>query len=79
LVLAVFSAVLFLGENFTAVNAVGLCILIFGVVLFNWTKYQRLKTADADEGDKTHPSPASRPRYSLVDGSQASLLACHHK
>ena len=76
---AVFSAVLFLGENFTAVNAVGLCILILGVVLFNWTKYQRLKTADADEGDKTHPLPASRPRYSLVDGSQASLWACRHK
>lgn len=70
-----FSAVIFLGETFTAVNALGLCILIFGVVLFNWTKYKRLKTADPDEGDKAHPSPASRPRYSLVDGSQASPRA----
>lgn len=74
-IVTVFSAVVFLGETFTAVNALGLCILILGVVLFNWTKYKRLQqeaTTNTDEGGKARPSPAGRPRYSLVDGSQSS-------
>lgn len=71
---AVFSAVVFLGETFTAINALGLCILILGVVLFNWTKYKRLKahTDDDSEADKAHPVPSSRARYALVDGSQVT-------
>ena len=69
-----FSAVAFLGERFTAVNALGLCILILGVALFNWTKYRKLKEVgdEGDEGDKAHPAPASRARYTMVDSSQVS-------
>ncbi len=64
---AVVSAVLFLGERFTAVNALGLVILILGVVLFNWTKYRRLKEdPPAPDGAKSHAGPA-RPVYTLVD------------
>ena len=40
---AVLAAVLFLGEHFSEVNAVGLCVLILGVVLFNVTKYRKMK------------------------------------
>jgi len=71
---AVFSAVVFLGETFTAINALGLCILILGVVLFNWTKYKRLKahTDDDSEADKAHPVPSS-----LVDGSQVQPSLLH--
>ena len=64
---AVVSAVLFLGERFTAVNALGLVILILGVVLFNWTKYRRLKEdPPAAEGAKS-PAAAARSVYTLVD------------
>jgi hypothetical protein len=38
------AAVLFLGESFTWVNGMGLLVLIAGVVLFNYLKYQKLKT-----------------------------------
>ena len=35
---------LFLGESFTWVNGMGLLVLIAGVVLFNYLKYQKLKS-----------------------------------
>ena len=34
---------MFLGEQFSPINAVGLCVLIVGVVLFNWTKYRKMR------------------------------------
>jgi solute carrier family 35 protein C2 len=37
------AAVLFLGEAFTWINALGLLVLILGVVLFNWLKWKKLK------------------------------------
>jgi solute carrier family 35 protein C2 len=43
-VAAVAAAVLFLGESFTWVNGMGLLVLIAGVVLFNYLKYQKLKS-----------------------------------
>ena len=36
------AAVTFLGETFSAVNGVGLCVLILGVVLFNYSKYKKV-------------------------------------
>lgn len=46
---AVISAVIFLGDNFGFVNAIGLIVLVFGAGLFNYSKYQKLvekETAD---------------------------------
>lgn len=42
-IVTVAAAVLFLGETFTAVNALGLVVLIAGVALFNWQKYRKLR------------------------------------
>lgn len=42
-IVTVGAAVLFLHESFTPVNAFGLVVLIAGVVLFNYIKYQKLK------------------------------------
>ena len=36
------SAVIFLGDNFGFINAVGLVVLVFGAGLFNYSKYQKL-------------------------------------
>ena len=40
------AAVTFLGERFTVINGVGLCILIAGVVLFNFLKYRKIKAGE---------------------------------
>ncbi len=40
------AAVAFLGERFTVINAVGLCILIAGVVLFNFLKYRKIRAGE---------------------------------
>ncbi|KAL4448483.1 hypothetical protein ABPG75_005702 [Micractinium tetrahymenae] len=42
-IVTVAAAVIFLGENFTWVNGLGLLVLILGVVLFNWFKFRKLK------------------------------------
>lgn len=74
---AVFSAVVFLGERFTAINVLGLVILILGVVLFNWTKYRRLKEdLPATEASKAHPVPI-RPQYTLVDQNNTVGALCY--
>ncbi len=39
---AVLSAVIFLGDNFGFINAIGLVVLVFGAGLFNYSKYQKL-------------------------------------
>lgn len=45
-IVTVGSAVLFLHERFTAVNAFGLVVLVSGVVLFNFLKYQKMKQGE---------------------------------
>ena len=49
------AAVAFLGERFTVINAVGLCILIAGVVLFNYLKYRKIRA-----GELAVHSPSAR-------------------
>lgn len=43
---AVVSAVIFLGDDFGLINAVGLVVLVFGAALFNYSKYRRLVEKD---------------------------------
>eukprot|EP00887_Chlorella_sp_A99_P007579 scaffold28.g7579.t1 len=45
-IVTVGAAVLFLGERFTWVNALGLVVLLCGVVLFNIWKWQRMRAGD---------------------------------
>ena len=56
LLCAVISAVIFLGDDFGFVNAIGLVVLIFGAGLFNYTKYQKLI-----EKDPKLPRSQSKP------------------
>ena len=56
---AVMAAVAFLGERFTVINGVGLCILIAGVVLFNFLKYRKIRAGEVAVHTAT-------PRKSIV-------------
>ena len=66
------AAVIFLGERFTLVNALGLFILICGVALFNVMKYRKLRmgemlSAAAAPGGREHEPPIRRtPAVSLL-------------
>ncbi len=41
------AAVIFLGESFSFINGVGLVVLIMGVALFNYNKYQKILSGQA--------------------------------
>jgi len=43
---AVVTAVIFLGDDFGFINAVGLVVLVFGAGLFNYSKYQKMVEKD---------------------------------
>ena len=43
---AVMAAVMFLGEDFTLINAMGLMVLVSGVIFFNYFRYQKQLSAD---------------------------------
>ncbi|KAG7670945.1 hypothetical protein Ndes2437A_g04581 [Nannochloris sp. 'desiccata'] len=62
-IVTVGAAVLFLHESFTLVNAMGLVVLIAGVVLFNWLKYNKLKQGAiipiVVDGSRNHQRPSS--------------------
>jgi solute carrier family 35 protein C2 len=45
-IVTVGAAVIFLHESFTFINAMGLVVLIAGVVLFNWLKYNKLRQGE---------------------------------
>ena len=45
-IVTVGAAVLFLHEPFTVVNAMGLVVLVAGVLLFNWIKYQKMRQGE---------------------------------
>lgn len=40
------SAVIFLGDAFGSINAVGLVVLVFGAALFNYSKYKKIAEKD---------------------------------
>lgn len=54
------AAVAFLGEPFSWVNGLGLLVLILGVVLFNWLKYQKVKSELATAGGGTDGGEAGK-------------------
>ncbi len=70
---AVMAAVTFLGESFSFINGVGLVVLIMGVALFNYNKYQKILTGKAPGGRKPAPaaakeSPDDEESARLVNG-----------
>jgi solute carrier family 35 protein C2 len=62
------AAVAFLGESFSAVNALGLAVLVAGVFLFNWTKYRKIARGQA-RGGKPAPDAGAAHRE---DGEPAA-------
>jgi solute carrier family 35 protein C2 len=78
-IVTVGAAVVFLHERFTAVNAMGLLVLVAGVVLFNWQKYQKLRhgeirvlpTDGQAARDKGGPAP-SLPALQLTRQTSAT-------
>lgn len=48
-IVTVGAAVIFLHEEFTLINASGLIVLVAGVVLFNYLKYQKLRERNLDD------------------------------
>ncbi|KAK9819261.1 hypothetical protein WJX81_007119 [Elliptochloris bilobata] len=49
-IVTVVAAVVFLGESFSRINALGLCVLVAGVFLFNWSKYRKIARGQARGG-----------------------------
>ncbi|KAL4438191.1 hypothetical protein ABPG77_010552 [Micractinium sp. CCAP 211/92] len=88
-IVTVAAAVIFLGENFTWINGLGLLVLILGVVLFNWMKYRKLKQelaaapvsaapagaklSDNDEGARYGPDGGSAANGGGSTGSEVEL------
>ena len=58
---------LFLGESFSRVNALGLCVLVGGVFLFNYSKYRRITSGQARTGK---PPGAASHREDAADGDE---------
>eukprot|EP00195_Chlamydomonas_chlamydogama_P011097 CAMPEP_0202891508 /NCGR_PEP_ID=MMETSP1392-20130828/1552_1 /ASSEMBLY_ACC=CAM_ASM_000868 /TAXON_ID=225041 /ORGANISM="Chlamydomonas chlamydogama, Strain SAG 11-48b" /LENGTH=439 /DNA_ID=CAMNT_0049575287 /DNA_START=181 /DNA_END=1500 /DNA_ORIENTATION=- len=53
-VVAVLAAVLIFHDEFIAINAVGLVVVLAGVGLFNWYKYQKMKQTPSSPYRTTH-------------------------
>ena len=66
------AAVTFLGESFSFINGVGLVVLIMGVALFNYSKYQKILTGQAAPGSRK-PVPATA-KDGLNDEESARLV-----
>lgn len=62
------AAVLFLGEDFTWINAMGLMVLVSGVIVFNYFRYQKSLQTDLT-------TKKSHSLDTVEDGRQVSL---HH-
>jgi hypothetical protein len=67
---AVMAAVTFLGESFSFINGVGLVVLIMGVALFNYNKYQKILSGQAPGSRK----PASVPAKDSLDDVESARL-----
>ena len=79
-IVTVIVAHLTFGDEFTAINTVGLAVLISGVCLFNYQKYQKLQREAAKEAEKEDgPSTSSGDREAAGSSSdEAALLAPPH-
>ena len=61
------AAVLFLGEDFTWINAMGLMVLVSGVIVFNYFRYQKSLQTDL-------VTKKSHSLDTVEDGRQVGLL-----
>lgn len=64
------AAVVFLGESFSRINALGLCVLVAGVALFNYSKYRKIASGRARTGK---PSGAASHREDGADGDEEGM------
>ncbi|KAK9915304.1 hypothetical protein WJX75_007302 [Coccomyxa subellipsoidea] len=69
-IVTVMAAVTFLGESFSFINGVGLVVLIMGVALFNYNKYQKILSGQAPGSRK----PASVPAKDSLDDVESARL-----
>ncbi|BBN15290.1 solute carrier family 35, member C2 [Marchantia polymorpha subsp. ruderalis] len=68
-VVMVLVAVIFLHEEFTVLKGVGLTIIIVGVSLFNWLRYQKL--AQGDSGEHGSSNRVGNHKYVALTESNA--------
>ena len=54
---AVVAAVLFLGEEFYLINAMGLAVLVMGVFWFNYTKYKKVAAGEIKPSKSANLEP----------------------
>ena len=66
----VLAAVFFFGEHFGPINALGLAILLTGISLYNYTKYQKIKQGEIKPARKG--APAVLKRDSGGDGGKGT-------
>lgn len=61
-------AVLYFHDQFTWLKGVGLVIIMVGVSLFNWYKYQKLQKGESDEDNVAKSSAANAAaRYVILE------------
>nr|CAD1824105.1 unnamed protein product [Ananas comosus var. bracteatus] len=62
-------AVLLFHDPFTWLKGIGLVIIIFGVSLFNWYKYHKLKTGQSNDNEAAENFPSSNgtAKYVIMD------------
>ncbi|KAG1367769.1 putative sugar phosphate/phosphate translocator [Cocos nucifera] len=61
-------AVLYFHDQFTLLKGIGLLIIIVGVSLFNWYKYQKLKRCRPSKTEDTNPPlPNVAGKYVIID------------
>ncbi|KAJ7562488.1 hypothetical protein O6H91_03G071100 [Diphasiastrum complanatum] len=81
-VVTIIVAVFFFGDHFTVLTAVGLAIIIIGVSLFNWFKYQKLVEGKLDhEADTGIQNEQNVFKYTIlqegVDAEEAISVPVH--
>uniref|UniRef100_A0A6M2FAL0 Sugar phosphate transporter domain-containing protein n=1 Tax=Populus davidiana TaxID=266767 RepID=A0A6M2FAL0_9ROSI len=61
-------AVIYFHDKFTWLKGAGLLIIMVGVGLFNWYKYQKLQKGQTSENDSAGPSPTNvATKYVILD------------
>jgi cbb3-type cytochrome oxidase subunit 3 len=81
-IVTVMAAVLFLGEEFYAINAAGLAILVIGVFWFNYTKYRKAAAEQAatDVLERKDSSPdLNRSDGKTTPRAQVALSSAVHR
>ncbi|XP_010475377.1 PREDICTED: probable sugar phosphate/phosphate translocator At1g06470 [Camelina sativa] len=60
-------AVFYFHDDFTWLKGVGLVIIMVGVSLFNWYKYDKLQKGHKTEGEKQLQAPSQTGKYVILD------------